>query len=1046
MSRWQQVSIGCRAWGSGTGAAAAVRTSWLVLCVLFGTWASSPAQGEESGPTTPATLSLSVFPDDGVDEYAGTNAATGTLTLSTALDYDLTVTLWSDDPIATPAESAVTIAAGETSTDFAIDTWGNGVIDGHHQVTIVASADGFGDLFASLVVWEDDFPEIELTVAPAVFPKTAGTDAATATIRLCNETPLDMDLSFTLWVDGHGVVTVPSAVVLPAGSTSVSFPVNAVDNQAISGDSDEFVFACPEILPDYWYLAQVTVTDGNAPLSLVLSPASFQESAGTEAAVGTVSIPAALPDDLVVPLSTYGDTAAIVIPESVTIPAGSTSTTFAIEAVDDTLATGDRSVRILAYGPVQNGMCAVVNGWGTVLDDDVPGLTLSLSPDSFAENAGATAATLTVTRNTPADMDLSVSLSSNGTALVLPDVVTIPAGESTATAAVGAVDDQLVNGSRTILVTATAADHESGHATVTVTDNDLPTLTLTVSPASFLETGGPGAAVGTVSLATALSSDLLIALASIDNNCATVPDTVTILAGSISATFTVGAVDDDLASGDRGNVISACPGVQPDASVAFPITVLDDDTPQLTMNLFPSILPENAGTDAATLTLTRNTPVTDALTVNLSSSDPGAVSLPAAVTIPAGASTVRLALAVVDDSVAQGDRMVQIDAATSSPAMTGSDALGLQDDDLPALSLTLSPTAFPENAGASAATGTITRNTPADSALTVSLSSSESGAATVPETVVIPAGESAVTFAVAAVGDGLANGDRVTLLNASANGLAGASMSVLVTDTDSSQDPPGDATVQLSSKRHTKSEWQSSGTTIAAGGIDTDVHKADILIGFSGLPSGTRVEVCLLGEGGGCAVQNWAFTVPAKKAVLTINGQTYTHGNANPLVFTSPTELQGELLSSNRQEATRVAVAIPSLGIRRSLLVQFVSGQMTVAIATPSEIPTNTWHGYSVVHRLDDDVISGHELKLAVTTITYVAEDGTRITKTPTIGGSLSECASLANYVQLDPEALFNHDYFCATSGSEGVTSTMYVVDPRVEDIHITAFDFSVWQ
>ena len=76
----------------------------------------------------------------------------------------------------------------------------------------------------------------------------------------------------------------------------------------------------------------------------------------------------------------------------------------------------------------------------------------------------------------------------------------------------------------------------------------------------------------------------------------------------------------------------------------------------------------------------------------------------------------------------------------------------------PALTLTIDRTAIAEAAGANAATATVTRNNSLESALVVTLASSDTSAATVPTMVTIPVGQVSATFPINAVDDGLVDG------------------------------------------------------------------------------------------------------------------------------------------------------------------------------------------------------------------------------------------------------------------------------------------------
>lgn len=84
-----------------------------------------------------------------------------------------------------------------------------------------------------------------------------------------------------------------------------------------------------------------------------------------------------------------------------------------------------------------------------------------------------------------------------------------------------------------------------------------PTLTLAITPSTFAETAGAGAATGTVTVSQAPTSDLVVSLSSLDATEVTVPASVTILANQTSATFAVAAVDDSDADGPQSVGINA---------------------------------------------------------------------------------------------------------------------------------------------------------------------------------------------------------------------------------------------------------------------------------------------------------------------------------------------------------------------------------------------------------------------------------------------------------------------------------------------------------
>ena len=113
------------------------------------------------------------------------------------------------------------------------------------------------------------------------------------------------------------------------------------------------------------------------------------------------------------------------------------------------------------------------NDLGSYTVNPTPALSLTVSPTSFSEAGGATAATGTVTRTGDLTNPVTVNLlSSDTTEATVAASVTIAANEASATFSIGAVDDAVVDGSQTITVTASATDYTNGATSVTVTDDD----------------------------------------------------------------------------------------------------------------------------------------------------------------------------------------------------------------------------------------------------------------------------------------------------------------------------------------------------------------------------------------------------------------------------------------------------------------------------------------------------------------------------------------------------------------------------------------------
>jgi hypothetical protein len=158
--------------------------------------------------------------------------------------------------------------------------------------------------------------------------------------------------------------------------------------------------------------------------------------------------------------------------------------------------------------------------------------SLTLSPSNVT---GGNSSTGTVTLSGPAPASgAQVTLSSSATAATVPSSVTVPAG---ATGATFTITTSAVAASTPVTISASYGG-VTQTASLTVTPSSLPTLSsLTLSPPSV--TGG-NSSTGTVTLSgPAPAGGAQVMLSSSNTGVARVPSSVTVAAGTNSATFTV---------------------------------------------------------------------------------------------------------------------------------------------------------------------------------------------------------------------------------------------------------------------------------------------------------------------------------------------------------------------------------------------------------------------------------------------------------------------------------------------------------------------------
>jgi hypothetical protein len=268
--------------------------------------------------------------------------------------------------------------------------------------------------------------------------------------------------------------------------------------------------------------------------SLSVSPSTV---AGGSTAQGTVTLQIAAPaGGTTVPLSSSNPAVASV-PANVTVPVGATSATFPVTTSN---VTANTTVTISA---------AISSGTRTASLTVTPALAVSslvLNPTSVV---GGSSSQGTVTLNGSASgTGAVVNLSSSNPAATVPATVTVPSGSTSATFSVGTSAVQASTSA-----TISASYGTTSTATLTVLPPDLSTLTL--NPTSVV---GGNPSTGTVTLrGPAPSGGVAVALASNDTTTATVPSSVTVPAGSSSATFTVSTTT---VTATRTPVISATLG------------------------------------------------------------------------------------------------------------------------------------------------------------------------------------------------------------------------------------------------------------------------------------------------------------------------------------------------------------------------------------------------------------------------------------------------------------------------------------------------------
>ncbi len=371
-------------------------------------------------------------------------------------------------------------------------------------------------------------------------------------------------------------------------------------------------------------------------------------------------------EELTVTLSS-NDTTEATVPVTVTIPHNQFEVFVPLEAFDDDEIDGVQTVTVsiddvnVISGANATGF-QLVGDTVDVTDSEV--LTFTLNRAVISEGAGADALTGTISR-LRTDGTLIITLSSSDTSeLSVPNTVTIPDGESFVTFAADAVDDLEFDGDQMVTITAQTPGYlDSVSPLITVQDQE-PRLQLFTLTPNVAEDHGRITFTVTRRDAVDLSVAQIVTLTSSDLTELTVPQTVIIPAGELSATFQATVVEDADLDGTQAVTVTATdvniasPVVN---STTFEVSVLDAETVTITVPAGQESILENAGNGAVTVTVGISTSAhTTPIIVTLSNSDLTELSIPVSVVIPVGASSTTFLLDVLDDPQIDRDQLVNL--------------------------------------------------------------------------------------------------------------------------------------------------------------------------------------------------------------------------------------------------------------------------------------------------------------------------------------------------------------------------------------------------
>ena len=662
------------------------------------------ADGDDHDLGTPATARGRILDDDATPAVsvadAGPVTEGGTLEFAVSLSgpYNAPVAVaWTLGGTATagddhdgPASGTVTFAPGDTSKVVSLVTVDDDADEEDETVTVTLTAPDpglatLGSAMATGTIRDGDLPVVTVEAASATVLE--GTDAE-FTLTRAGLVSDELAVSFTVGDPGRALASAaPTGVTFGAGAATATVRLDT-RNDTVDG-ADAAVTLTLRAGAGYDLgespRATVTVRDDDLPEVSIADAGSVTEGGTLEFAV-TLSTRSDVPIKVgyrfggtAVP---GGDHAGVLV-GSVTFAPGATERTIRTVTVDD--AVGEPEERVLVTLAPPDPRLATLGrsvATGRIQDDDLPVVTVAAAADAVTEGADVVFA---LTRTGAVSEALVVTVAVTDTAGVLvsapPRNVTLAPGAATRMLRLGTRSDAVGAPDATVTLTlgsgSTYAGGDPSEATVTVRDDDLPSVTVATASGAVMEgeaavftvtrTGEDRSATLTVSIEVRDADGVL--------TTTPLPASVTVGVGDAAATLRLDTRED--AVGDIDAVVTvtlrAGAGYGLGESSRAAVTVRDDDLPEV------SIADADPVTEGGTLEFAVTLSHPNAAAIPVVYGLGGTAEAGSDHTGGAGGTLVfapgemrkTVSVATVDDSTLESGETVEVDLLVGSPGLPG---------------------------------------------------------------------------------------------------------------------------------------------------------------------------------------------------------------------------------------------------------------------------------------------------------------------------------------------------------------------------------------
>jgi hypothetical protein len=339
---------------------------------------------------------------------------------------------------------------------------------------------------------------------------------------------------------------------------------------------------------------------------------------------------------------------------------------------------------------------------------------------------GGESSTCTIDIDGKASVNTIISLTKSGLPLTIPASVTVPSGQRSVSFAVGTAGNSGSTGLGRVIATLNGS---SVTGDLTIEGNDI--LSIVLSSNSVV---GGSVVTGTVNLVRpATQTGFTITLGNSNPAIGTLtPTQLTIPPGASSGAFTIQTLG---ISTTQNMIVSASKSGYTTRSQTLEVRALSLD-----LTFTPSITPGGSTTIGKVSLLNGEVAPAGGVIVNLQSSNAGVLSVPSSVIIPEGATNVQFlgtaSIIATDSTVTVTATVVGGAAKSTNVTVVGANLK----------TFTVTPSTL---SGGTPITGTITLAAPAPTGgASITVTSTNNALVTPPTPVIVPAGQSTVTFTI----------------------------------------------------------------------------------------------------------------------------------------------------------------------------------------------------------------------------------------------------------------------------------------------------------